>query len=707
MLQRLKFKSPEFKKNRTPLQLRNNVNVIAIIVFLLSFVFVSLIVPQPEEESIQVTWFGVDLELVIQEVTDQTNIRILYDPQSLQNKQVYLISKDKIPVKALFKVLESICESFGLSIINMGPEDVPIYKIVKTEVVQKKPTPLYDEKDIEKERLGEKLITQITSLKHINAQDILPIVQGMVSNSAGVVAIPDTKIIVITDYALNVKKISKIIRLLDRPKPKIDIRVVKAKYAPVEELEAKLTSIIEEPGLIKKETETGPKSIKFKVIADKRTNSFIITGTKSQIKKIEQVIKKLDIMVPHDDKVYRFVKLKNQDAKKVADYLGAIIKANPEIVRDTQQPASSTQTQPTTQTQDSAKKDIKTYSSEKAEGEISVIPIEETNSVLIVGKDKIVAQLEKIVAFIDVRRPQVYLEAVVVEITATDDFDLGAEIASTHLPDSGTTYFGGTLFGISQLRDNDNDGLPDVKIPTGSSLGGGIIGLVKGGKGKIPFLLSLLSKKVNVNVVSKPQATTNDNAKASLTITDEFPTTTVQTTTINPITSFGGFQKAESILEVTPRISEGSHLILDIKLKIERFIGQQINASIPPPKTGREIKTILTAPNEFTVILGGIVVNSTDITVTGVPGLMSIPLLGNLFKRNQKKRVNTTLYIFLTPTILGQESFEDYKNITCAKYKEIEKELKDKWKIPCRIQDEGTAEGLNFFHYHSPFDKKN
>ncbi len=82
------------------------------------------------------------------------------------------------------------------------------------------------------------------------------------------------------------------------------------------------------------------------------------------------------------------------------------------------------------------------------------------------------AELEKIVEAIDVRRPQVYIEAAIVEITATDDFDLGAELASTHIPESGTTYFAGTLFGLSQLKDNDNDGLPDVKIPIGSPSGG-------------------------------------------------------------------------------------------------------------------------------------------------------------------------------------------------------------------------------------------
>lgn len=696
-----KIKRP-FIKNTSPFT-----QWIYLIISLLLFLKLPSIATQGgAEETIQINWFGVDLEVVIQEVSEQTNTRILYDPQALAGKQVYLISKDKIPTKALFKVLESICESFGLSLINMGPEEVPIYKIVKTEIVQKKPTPLYDEKEVEKERLGEKLITQITTLKHINSQEILPIIQGMVSNSAGVVSIPDTKIIVITDYALNVKKIAKIIKLLDRPKPKIDIKVVQAKYAPVEELESKLSAIIEEPGLIKKEGETGPRTTKFKVLADKRTNSFIITGTKAQIRKIEQVIKKLDIKVKEEVKMYKFVKLKNQDAKKVADYLGAIIKANPDIIKERQSSVAPTEAQTTQpQAQDATKKEVKAYSSGKPEEEVSVIPIEETNSVVIVGPEKAVEQLKKIVEYIDVRRPQVYLEAAVVEITATDDFDLGTELATVHIPGEGTTYFAGTFFGLSQLKDNDNDGLPDVKIPVGSSLGGGVVGLVKGGKGKIPLLLSLLSKKVNVNVISKPQATTNDNAKATLTITDEFPTTTVQTTTINPITSFGGFQKAESILEVTPRISEGSHLILDIKLKLERFIGQQTNPAIPPPKTGREIKTILTAPNEYTVILGGIVVNSTDITTTGVPGLMNIPLVGNLFKRNQKKRINTTLYIFLTPTILGQESFEDYKKLTCSKYKEIEKELKDKLTIPCRIQDEGTAEGLNFFHYSSPFRK--
>ncbi len=678
---------------------------IVLLLTFLSLIYLSYSIFSQDEETIKVSWFGVDLELIIQEVSERANIRILYDPQIVQGKQVHLISSEGIPKKVLFSVLESICESFGLAIINMGHEDVPIYKIVKTEIVQKKPTPLYDEREVAKEKLGEKLVTQITELKYISPSEVLGIVQGMVSNSAGVVTIPNSKIIVITDYALNVKKIAKILKLLDKPKPKIDIKVVKLKYASVEELEKKLSAIIEEPGLIKKEGDQQISTAsKFKVIADPRTNSFIITGTKSQIRKIEKVIKKLDIKIPKKEKIYRFVRLRNQNAKKVGEYLNALIKSAPTVIRDEKKQAQTqSQQQPATKSTEHTV-GAGVYSATEEE-EIVVIPVEEINSIMLVGREELVSKLEKIIEALDIRRPQVYIEAAVVEITATDDFDLGTELASTHQPESGTTFFGGTVFGLSQFKDNDDDGLPDIKIPIGSPSGGGIIGLVKGGKGKIPFLLSLLKKKVNLNVISTPQITTNDNEEASLTITDEFPTTTVQTTTINPITSFGGFQKAESLLKIKPHISEGSHIILEITQKLERFVGQQINPSIPPPKTGREIKTTLTAPSEFTVILGGIVVNSLDTTITGVPGLMDVPLLGNLFKRNQKKRTNTTLYIFLTPYILESASFTNYLNITRSKYKEISQELKEKWKVPFRIVEEGTNEGLNFFDYKSPFQK--
>ncbi|MFN7181676.1 MAG: secretin N-terminal domain-containing protein [Planctomycetota bacterium] len=677
------------------------------IFFLLVAIFVFNLIVFNQDENVKVSWFGVDLELVVQEVSEQANLRILYDPQILQGKQVYLISTEGIPKKALFSVLESICESFGLSIINMGPEDVPIYKIVKTEIVQKKPTPLYEEKEVAREKLGEKLITQITVLKHIASQDVLGIVQAMVSNSAGVVSIPDSKIIVITDYALNVRKISRILKLLDRPKPKIHIKVVKVKYASVEDLEKKLTSVIEEPGLIRKEGEqqTG-RATRFKVIADARTNSFIITGTKVQIARIEKVIRKLDLKIPKEEKIYRFIRLRNQQAKKVGEYLNTLIKGIPTLISTEEVKAGTREQKEARPGEQQSKVGEQTsiFTGSKEE-DIVVIPIEETNSIMLVGKEKWVSKLEKIIEAIDIRRPQVYIEAAIVEITATDDFDLGTELASTHIPGSGTTYFAGTAFGLSQFKDNDNDGLPDVKIPIGSPMGGGVVGLVKGGQGKIPLLISMLKKKVALNVISTPQITTNDNEEASLTITDEFPTTTVQTTTINPITSFGGFQKAESLLKIKPHISEGSHLILEITQKIERFVGQQTNPAIPPPKTGREIKTVLTAPNESTVILGGIVVRSLDTTVTGVPGFMDIPLLGNLFKRTQKKRINTTLYVFLTTSILESASFTNYLEITRTKYKEIEHELKEKWKVPFRIVEEGTNEGLNFFDYKSPFQK--
>jgi general secretion pathway protein D len=129
--------------------------------------------------------------------------------------------------------------------------------------------------------------------------------------------------------------------------------------------------------------------------------------------------------------------------------------------------------------------------------------------------------------------------------------------------------------------------------------------------------------------------------------------------------TFGRFETAETTLGITPHISEGGYLRLETKVKIEKFTQESVDPTIPPPKTSREITTKeIMVPNGGTMVIGGIVTADQSDSVQGVPILSDIPLLGALFRRTTKSDDRRTLYIFITPYILYDANFGDYRELT-------------------------------------------
>jgi general secretion pathway protein D len=204
---------------------------------------------------------------------------------------------------------------------------------------------------------------------------------------------------------------------------------------------------------------------------------------------------------------------------------------------------------------------------------------------------------------------------------------------------------------------------------------GGIFGMHRGKEWRIPALLTLLGSDSAVNVMSLPRVLTNDNEKAELKVLDKVPTATSSAAGTSSVQAgFGGFQEAGITLSITPHISEGGYLRLEIDQKISQFTGtsQAISSGgktvgiLPPGKTQRELKNVITVPDGKTVIIGGLTSRTLQTTVSKVPLFGDIPLLGELFRHTTSDWKRTSLYVFITPHILREDSQEDFRRLSAA-----------------------------------------
>ncbi|MDA0838551.1 MAG: hypothetical protein O2857_12280, partial [Planctomycetota bacterium] len=287
---------------------------------------------------------------------------------------------------------------------------------------------------------------------------------------------------------------------------------------------------------------------------------------------------------------------------------------------------------------------------------------------------------------LDIRRPKVLIEAAIVELTVTDDFNLGVELATVDKPTGRPRLFGATSVGLSSLVDTNNDGTIDARIPLP---GNGIVaGVFKDSFGNIPLLLKALDAKVGVRVLAAPMIIADHNEEATFSAKDSFPVATFTTTqSTTDVTSFGNFQEAKIELKIKPNINEEEgYLRLEIDQLVESFQGDPVAPNLPPRKVSRQVKATLTVPNRKTVAVGGLSNNRVERSQTGVPILQHIPLLGAAFRAKGKKNVSTRLYVFVTTTILKDESFEDYRKLSEEKKDQMDEFMKEQeksrgWKL--------------------------
>lgn len=393
------------------------------------------------------------------------------------------------------------------------------------------------------------------------------------------------------------------------------------------------------------------------LIVDPSQGYIVYYGTPVQQEKLASLIDQFEV----SDEVVtiRSYKLQHADAEEVETVLVALIR-NQSPVGDDGGGFLLPQNQPGVQTNTPETPDVTPQ--QLAEGEIGgnfddqsfVVADTANNQLFVKAPQRQQKEFARLIERLDQRRPQVFIEARIVTITVSDDFDFSVE----------TNLF--EVFGSNaSISSNLNGGVGGNPFGTAPSIspGGGFTGVVLNSR-QVPILVNAIATDSRARTVATPSLLVDDNEEASVQTISEEPTTTTSQGGDTTQTSFGGFEEAGTTLTVTPQISEGGYIRLNYDIEQSSFVGEGTDI-LPPGRLTNNINSdSVTVPSGSTVIIGGLNTDADNSTVVKIPLIGDIPLLGNLFRSTSKGKSRQRLYVFLTPRILTEPTVEDYRLLT-------------------------------------------
>lgn len=418
------------------------------------------------------------------------------------------------------------------------------------------------------------------------------------------------------------------------------------------------------------------------MLADERRGKIIYYGTPAQQEQLADLIKELDTQ--SDLVITQVYKLRNSDAEDVAEIINGLLSNSTPVGTGTLLPGAEqggtprgfraggnlagrnrTNQNPTNQQQQPrtgqmpAGEDGFNVDSTNA----FVIAVPANNQLLVKAEAGQQPQFARLIEKLDVRRPQVYIEAKIVAVTADDRLRIAFE--NQLINASGTGGVLNTNFGLSSFA--TGTGITGRKtVATG--LGGLTAAIIK--SDQVPIVMNALGNETDSRIVSNPQLLVDDNEEAEVVSLDQQPTSTISrgTNGSGDIVTPGDYVEAGTTLNVKPQISGGGYLRLKYNIELSSFTGtgQTVGGTtLPPPKQTNNIKSeSITVPSDSTVVIGGLVVDAKTKTIAKIPLIGDIPLVGLLFQDRNTGDRKTVLYVFLTPRILQEPTFSDLKLLT-------------------------------------------
>lgn len=641
---------------------------------------------------------GTPLDDFIKYCQIQTGIQLHYNTADTRETKLKFIGKKKIAQRefwsyfqAVLKSQEFLCVPYG-NIAAPGRElegpDTGFFAIrrstgsgntragyVKTQAPVVSPAEL----DRFKYDPGIVLTTSFP-LRFVSAQEATNTLNAYFSDPQleSVRALTNSNTLVMTGFAQTLAQMQRLIELVDTQPTEYKPQFAKfeLQFASAEEIKPIVDQLIAAErgeaqgarGAVQAAAQTGlPASLQEPpphVEPDARTNALYVIAAAKSLETIGKYIQLLDADVDPrgDTHVYR---LKNSAAKDLEEILQDWANAAQSGGRSGggASPGGATATT--------------SGGSGSLEQPITVVADEASNSLVISASKSRYAQVLEVIKRLDVRRRQVLIESALVEIQGSLDHALGVELGYVSIddtPDNNTARgFGVTNFGLSELDDVDGDGIADRRIPIGlgdefSGINGITAGIFGGKDFQVPFVINALQTTTDANVLSMPSVLVNDNEKATIKTIDERPSFTVSQGQVSDQTSFKEYVEAGIQLDISPSISAGNYLRLNLKLEVSAFLAGNTD---PPPRTKRELDTAVTLPDGHTMVIGGIVEDNQRASSDKIPWLGDFPLLGWLFGTDTESDVRTNLYVFITPHIVSDD-FATLDDLSYKKKREME-----------------------------------
>jgi len=585
----------------------------------------------PQDRFVTIDFNNVDINVFIKFISELTGKNFVVDQRVRGN--VTIISPTKISIAEAYKVFESVLDVHGFNTVQSG------------KVIKILPSPAARTSDIET-RTGtrpaapvDRLVTQLIPLTYANPNDIKRLFTPMVSKTSLIVAYEPTNTLIVTDVVSNIQRLLKILKEIDVAGVGREISVIPLEHADSGKMVTTLNSIFQAAKGAKK----GDTRQTSKFVADERTNALVVLASEVETIRIRQLIEYLDRETPRGKEKIRVYYLEYANAEDIVNVLQAL------PTKETAVPGKGKATAPVV--------------SEK----VNISADRPTNSLVITASSDDYAVIEEVIKKLDIPRPMVYIEAVIMEVNAQVDFSLGTEWTA-----AGATNIGNKAAAVGGSFISSTSNIPALVQgipPQGFSFGVFTEAIDIAGVqfNNLTALVNAFKTDRDINILQTPQILTYENEEAKINVSTNIPYQTQSSTTNNQ--SFNSFEYRDvgTILTITPHISIERMVRLNIGLEVSAL---ESTTDFRPTTLKRTINTTVVVGDKNTIVIGGLIEDSGAVVEEKVPLLGDIPILGWLFKVQKSSSRKNNLFFFLTPHVVN--SPEEAKELYGGKRNRIE-----------------------------------
>jgi general secretion pathway protein D len=573
---------------------------------------------------------NADIREFIAAVSKNTGKTILVEPSVQGNISVR--SYDNFNDEEYYQFFLSVLDIYGFSVVNL---DNGLVKVVRSASLKTAPGEI---KDTATPSVGDEFITRVVSLQNVPVRELAPLLRQMMDSGGigNVVHYDPSNVLLITGKANVVNRILEVIKRVDVNGTQAR-EVLKLHYASAVDLAEVINNLVRE------ESKESPTQILLpKIVADKRTNSLVISGSEKIRNKLKSLVSRLDVEQSTQGNTRVFY-LKYAKAAKIVEVLTGV--------------------------SEKIATDKKSSSQGSNREDVSINADEQTNSVVITADQSTMQELENVIARLDIRRAQVLVEAIIVEVQDGNGLNLGVQWSNSEVGGQQFTKSGLPIFDVAQgARQFKKSGSMGTDNPMASALSS-FNGLATGFfEGDWSVLLTALSSNNKNDILATPSIVTLDNKEASFNVGQDVPVLSgSQTTSGDNVFNTVERKTVGTKLKVTPQINEGDAVLMEIEQEVSSVdTTSGTSSDLGPTFNTRTIQNAVLVKTGETVVLGGLLDDSSKEQVSKVPLLGDIPVIGQLFRYTSTDISKRNLMVFIRPTIIRDD--EVYRSLSKDKY---------------------------------------
>jgi general secretion pathway protein D len=579
----------------------------------------ALLAPLPAAaKGVVLNFSDVDISTMVKFISDLTGKNFIMDDRV--KGKISIFSPAKLSAEEAFNVFTSVLELKGFTVVQAGR----VYKVVPTAAAKQSGMRIFA--DEEKGSVNDAYVARIMTLDNISAQEAVTFLQPMVSKDGYISAFGPGNMLLVVDSAFNIQKLLGILQLIDSDQRRAEGEVLFLKNAAADNVAKVVQEWLGGRDRAQKPAPQGTSAMSGLVVPDIRLNALILFGSDKDKEDIKKLVALVDVVPPTTSSKVNVYYLENADATDVAKVLDGVVKGSvPGAVPG--QAGAAPQVSPF------------------EGGKITITPDKATNSLVIMASPTDYQNLLQVIQKLDKRRRQVFVQALIAEISLNKLRDLGVQWGAAGGATDGTA----TTLGLFDPQNT----FTQLASTLGTIKGAGLnIPDLTGTALNFAAVLKALESTGATNVLSTPTILTSDNKEAEIFVGQNVPFVTSTNLSSTGLSQQSVSRQDVGIkLKITPQVSEGEYVKLDINQEISAVTGDKGQAT-DIVTTTRSAKTSIVVKDKETVVIGGLIQDQDQETVSKIPFLGDIPILGWFFKTKHKERTKTNLLIVLTPRII-------------------------------------------------------